>query len=70
MRPTGHTTVDTDAPPALVTPRTRSCPMRRSIAGALLLAFSTPAMAQTDPARVMVQGLDNGLLAIMKAKGT
>ncbi len=44
--------------------------MRRSIAGALLLAFSTPVMAQTDPARVTVQGLDNGLLAIMKAKGT
>jgi len=45
--------------------------MRRWIAGALLLlAFSTPAMAQTDPARVTVQTLDNGLLAIMKAKGT
>jgi phospholipid transport system substrate-binding protein len=44
--------------------------MRRSITGALLLAFSTPAMAQTDPAQVTVQALDNGLLAIMKAKGT
>jgi phospholipid transport system substrate-binding protein len=45
--------------------------MRRWIAGALLLlAFSTPAMAQTDHARVTVQALDNGLLAIMKAKGT
>jgi phospholipid transport system substrate-binding protein len=44
--------------------------MRRSIAGAMLLAFSTPAMAQTDPARVRVQVLDNGLLVIMKAKGT
>lgn len=44
--------------------------MRRSIAGVVLLAFSTPAMAQSDPARVTVQALDNGLLAIMKAKGT
>ena len=44
--------------------------MRRSIAGAMLLAFSTSALAQTDPARVTVQALDNGLLAIMKAKGT
>lgn len=44
--------------------------MRWSIAGALLLAFATPVMAQTDPAEVKVQALDNGLLAIMKAKGT
>jgi phospholipid transport system substrate-binding protein len=45
--------------------------MRRWLAGALiLLAFSTPAMAQTDPAAVTVQTLDNGLLAIMKARGT
>lgn len=44
--------------------------MRRSVAGALLLAFSTPVMAQTDPAGVTVQALDNGLLTIMKAKGT
>jgi phospholipid transport system substrate-binding protein len=44
--------------------------MRWSIAGALLLAFTTPVMAQTDPAEVKVQALDNGLLAIMKAKGT
>lgn len=44
--------------------------MRRPIIGALLLAFSTPAMAQADPARVTVQSLDDGLLVIMKAKGT
>lgn len=44
--------------------------MRWPIAGALLLAFSTPVMAQTDPAQIKVQALDNGLLAIMKAKGT
>jgi phospholipid transport system substrate-binding protein len=44
--------------------------MRKLISGALLLVFSAPAMAQTDPARVTVQALDNGLLAIMKARGT
>jgi phospholipid transport system substrate-binding protein len=48
--------------------------MRKLITGALplllLLAFSTPAMAQTDPARVTVQALDNGLLGIMKEKGS
>lgn len=48
--------------------------MRKLINGALplllLLAFSTPAMAQTDPARGTVQALDNGLLAIMKEKGS
>ena len=48
--------------------------MRRLITGALplllLLAFSTPAMAQADPARFTVQALDNGLLAIMKQKGS
>lgn len=45
--------------------------MRRWMAGALLLlAFSGPAVAQPDSAEVTVQTLDNGLLAIMKAKGT
>ncbi len=48
--------------------------MRKLITGALplllLSAFSTPATAQTDPARVTVQALDNGLLAIMKEKGS
>jgi len=44
--------------------------MRRPIALALLLAFSTPATAQADPARATVQSLDDGLLAIMKEKGT
>lgn len=45
--------------------------MRRWIAGALLLlAFSKPALAQTESAEGTVQVLDNGLLAIMKAKGT
>src|ERR1700756_1649420 len=44
--------------------------MRKPIAVALLMAFSTPATAQIDPARVTVQALDDGLLAIMKAKGT
>lgn len=44
--------------------------MRRPIALALLLAFSTPASAQTDPARATVQSLDDGLLVIMKAKSS
>jgi phospholipid transport system substrate-binding protein len=46
--------------------------MRTLIAGALLLllAFSTPVVAQTEPALATVQALDNGLLTIMKAKGT
>ena len=44
--------------------------MRRPIALALLLAFSTPASAQADPARTTVQSLDDGLLVIMKAKSS
>jgi phospholipid transport system substrate-binding protein len=44
--------------------------MRRPIAVALLLAFSAPATAQSDPARATVQSLDEGLLVIMKAKTT
>jgi phospholipid transport system substrate-binding protein len=44
--------------------------MRRPIIGALLLAFSAPATAQADPARATVQSLDDGLLVIMKARGT
>lgn len=44
--------------------------MRRPIAVALLLAFATPASAQSDPARATVQSLDDGLIAIMKAGGT
>jgi phospholipid transport system substrate-binding protein len=44
--------------------------MRWPITGALLLAFSQPVMAQADPAVVAVQTLDNGLISIMKAKGT
>ena len=44
--------------------------MRRPIAVALLLAFSTPASAQSDPARATVQSLDDGLLVIMKAKSS
>lgn len=44
--------------------------MRRPIAVALLLAFSTPASAQADPARATVQSLDDGLLVIMKAKSS
>lgn len=44
--------------------------MRRPITLALLLAFSTPTSAQTDPARATVQSLDDGLLVIMKAKSS
>jgi phospholipid transport system substrate-binding protein len=44
--------------------------MRRPIAVALLLAFSSPASAQAEPARAVVQSLDDGLLMIMKAKGS
>lgn len=44
--------------------------MPKAIAGALMLAFSVPAMAQVDPARATVQSLDDGLLAIMRARGT
>jgi len=47
--------------------------MRSSIAGALLLALSAPVpvLAQSDSApRATVQGLNDGLLAIMKAGGT
>jgi phospholipid transport system substrate-binding protein len=36
----------------------------------LALAIPVPAFAQTDPARTIVQALDDGLIAIMKAKGT
>ena len=36
----------------------------------LALAIPVPAIAQTDPARTTVQALDDGLIAIMKAKGT
>jgi len=44
--------------------------MRRPIIGALLLSLSAPALAQADPARATVQSLDDGLLMIMKARGT
>ncbi len=46
--------------------------MRRFLPSALLLALAVPApsIAQTDPARSTVQSLDEGLIAIMKAKGT
>lgn len=44
--------------------------MRRPIAIGLLLLFSTPAAAQTEPARTTVQSLDDGLLVIMRARGT
>ena len=46
--------------------------MRITISSAVLLAFAipVPAFAQTDPARTTVQALDDGLIAIMKAKGT
>lgn len=44
--------------------------MRRPITVALLLAVSTPASAQADPARATVQSLDEGLLVIMKAKSS
>lgn len=45
--------------------------MRMSLSPALLLALAipAPAMAQADPARTTVQSLDDGLIAIMKAKG-
>jgi phospholipid transport system substrate-binding protein len=36
----------------------------------LVVAIPVPAFAQTDPARTVVQGLDDGLITIMKAKGT
>ena len=47
--------------------------MRRPLSSALLFALLSPvpALAQTaDPARAVVQSLDDGLIAIMKAKGT
>ena len=46
--------------------------MRISVSSAVLLALAIPipAFAQTDPARTTVQALDDGLIAIMKAKGT
>jgi phospholipid transport system substrate-binding protein len=46
--------------------------MRITVSSAVLLALAipVPAVAQTDPARTTVQTLDDGLLAIMKAKGT
>lgn len=46
--------------------------MRIPFAVALPFALiaAVPAQAQTDPARTAVQGLDDGLIAIMKAKGT
>lgn len=46
--------------------------MRITVSSAVLLALAipVPAFAQTDPARTTVQGLDDGLMAIMKAKGT
>lgn len=46
--------------------------MRMSLSTALLLALTAPvpALAQADPARETVQRLDDGLIAIMKAKGT
>jgi len=46
--------------------------MRITVSSAVLLAFAipVPAFAQTDPARTTVQALDDGLIAIMKAKGT
>lgn len=46
--------------------------MRITVSSAVLLALAipVPAFAQTDPARTIVQGLDDGLMAIMKAKGT
>lgn len=45
--------------------------MRMSFCAALSLALfaPVPAMAQADPARTTVQALDDGLIAIMKAKG-
>lgn len=46
--------------------------MRMPLSAALLLALAAPvpAMAQVDPAQVAVRALDDGLIAIMKAKGT
>lgn len=46
--------------------------MRPIVPTALLLAVAipVPAFAQADPARTTVQALDDGLIAIMKAKGT
>ena len=46
--------------------------MRITVSSAVLLALAipVPAFAQTDPARTIVQALDDGLIAIMKAKGT
>jgi len=46
--------------------------MRITVSSAVLLALAipVPAFAQTDPARTTVQALDDGLIAIMKAKGT
>lgn len=46
--------------------------MRITVSSALLLALAipVPAIAQTDPARTTVQALDDGLITIMKAKGT
>ena len=46
--------------------------MRFIVPAAVLLALAVPvpALAQTDPARTTVQALDDGLTAIMKAKGT
>jgi phospholipid transport system substrate-binding protein len=46
--------------------------MRLAVLPVALLALTVPvpAFAQADPARETVQTLDNGLIAIMKAKGT
>jgi len=46
--------------------------MRITVSSTVLLALAIPipAFAQTDPARTTVQALDDGLIAIMKAKGT
>ena len=46
--------------------------MRITVSSAVLLALAipVPAFAQTDPARTTVQALDDGLIAIMKTKGT
>lgn len=46
--------------------------MRPIVSSALLLAFAipVPSFAQADPTRTTVQALDDGLITIMKAKGT
>lgn len=46
--------------------------MRISVSSAVLLALAipVPSFAQADPARTTIQALDDGLMVIMKAKGT